>query len=300
MDFDHVRAPWQRAPRNLPLLQVQHLVAGVKTDFRSGKRQFSLYEVVIDDPVIHMTVDKNGQSNLPHPPPPPPGSKPTNIFALAINRFVINHGELDCQDRQIPLDGELDDLQAQVAFDSAKTEYDGTLGYRDGRIHFGTFNPIETGLQVHFAAAPSALNINSDSCSMPDLPTSLFRDNCTITVILPSMLLIRPSPLTPQQPAKIMNATALPAGQVNTQGTLHYRNQAGQPFMDSLSVSGKLASPEMAVDMPQAHANVRNFSGDYRLSGGTLEARNVEADVLGGRIMADLALRHLSERRRDK
>ena len=160
VDFYDVVLHGSEPPSQPPLLQVQHLLAGVKI-ISLWQRQFSLYEVVIDDPVIHMTVDKNGQSNLPHPPPSAPGSKPTNIFALAINRFVINHGELDCQDRQIPLDGELDDLQAQVAFDSAKTEYDGTLGYRDGRIHFGTFNPIETGLQVHFGAAPSALNINS-------------------------------------------------------------------------------------------------------------------------------------------
>ncbi len=293
VDFYDVVLHGSEPPSQPPLLQVQHLLAGVKI-ISLWQRQFSLYEVVIDDPVIHMTVDKNGQSNLPHPPPSAPGSKPTNIFALAINRFVINHGELDCQDRQIPLDGELDDLQAQVAFDSAKTEYDGTLGYRDGRIHFGTFNPIETGLQVHFGAAPSALNINSLVLNAG--PSNLSVQGQLHDYGNPSIDASYQADLNTTQLAKIMNATALPAGQVNTQGTLHYRNQAGQPFMDSLSVSGKLASPEMAVDMPQAHANVRNFSGDYRLSGGTLEARNVEADVLGGRIMADLALRHLSER----
>ena len=48
--------------------------------------------------------------------------------------------------------------------------------------------------------------------------------------------------------------------------------------------------------MPQAHANFRALSGDYRLSGGTLEARNVRADVLGGKVSGELTLTHLSER----
>ena len=48
--------------------------------------------------------------------------------------------------------------------------------------------------------------------------------------------------------------------------------------------------------MPQARANFRALSGDYRLSGGTLEARNVQGDVLGGKVSGELTLTHLSER----
>ena len=95
---------------------------------------------------------------------------------------------------------------------------------------------------------------------------------------------------------KILKVNSIPAGQVNLQGTLYYQNRTDHPFLDNISTAGQFRSPDLALNMPQVHANVRALTGEYRLSGGTLEARNVQADVLGGKMLGNLTLTHLSER----
>ena len=94
----------------------------------------------------------------------------------------------------------------------------------------------------------------------------------------------------------ILKATSFPAGQVNLQGTLHYLNRADQSLLDNLALPDKFRSPALALNLPQGAASVRALSGEYRLGGGTLEVRNVQADVLGGRSVGELTLTHLSER----
>jgi translocation and assembly module TamB len=276
-----------------PLLQVDHLLAGLKI-MSLWRRKIGFYKIVVDRPSIHLSVDQNGHSNLPQAPPSAPGSASTNVFALAINDFVVNRGELNYNDRHVPLDGEVHDLHAQVSFDSAKSEYDGTLGYRDGRIHFGTFNPMQTGLQVHFGARPSGLSVN---------PLVLTAGSSTTTVqgqlhdySNPSVDGSYEANLSTVELARILNASAVPAGLVNLRGTLHYQNHSDQPLMNNLSLSGRLRSSLLALDLPQAHADVRDLTGEYQLSGGTLEVRNVKADVLGGKVAGNLTLTHMSAR----
>ena len=55
-----------------------------------GRRKIDLNEIVIDHPSLYLAVDQNGRTNLPATPSAAPGSRPTNVFDLAIGHFVIN------------------------------------------------------------------------------------------------------------------------------------------------------------------------------------------------------------------
>jgi translocation and assembly module TamB len=293
VDLYHIVRHGSEAASRAPLLQVDHLMVGLKI-ISLWRHKIDLNEIVIDRPSIHLSVDQNGRSNLAQTPPPAAGGRRTNILDLAIGHFVVNQGELDYNDRHIPLDGEVHDLHAQVSFDSAKTEYDGMLGYRDGRVQYGGFNPVQHGMQVRFGATPSGLTLDS---------LVLIAGSSTMSVQAhlqdygnPSVDGSYRADLSTRDLVKILKVNSIPAGQVNLQGTLYYQNRTDHPFLDNISTAGQFRSPDLALNMPQVHANVRALTGEYRLSGGTLEARNVQADVLGGKMLGNLTLTHLSER----
>ena len=276
-----------------PLLRVDHLMVGLKI-ISLWQRKIDVNEIVIDHPSIHFSVDQAGRSNLALPPQGAGGGSGPSLFDLAVGHFVVNQGELDYHDRHIPLDGEVHDLHAQVSFASAKTEYGGTLGYRDGRVQVGGFNPVEHGLEVRFGATPSgvtfdSLVLNAGASTISAQGRLQGYDN-------PAVEGSYRADVSTQEIGKILKATPFPVGQVNLQGTVHYQNRADHPFLDNLLISGQFRSQALALNMPQAHANVRAVSGDYRLSAGTLEARNVHADVLGGKVSGELTLTHLAER----
>ena len=42
--------------------------------------------------------------------------------------------------------------------------------------------------------------------------------------------------------------------------------------------------------------SARSFRGEYRLIDGTFEARNLQAEVLGGHVAADLTMLHLADK----
>jgi translocation and assembly module TamB len=294
IDFYQIVLHGSEAASRAPLLHVDHLMVGLKI-ISLWRHKIDLNEIVIDHPSIHFAVDREGSSNLPQAPQRAGGGGGTNIFNLAIGHFVVNQGELNYNDRRIPLDAEVHDLNAQISFDSAKTEYAGALGYRDGRVQFGGFNPVQHDLQVRFGATPSGVTFDS-----------LMLNAGASTISVQAHLQDYGNPLvdgtyradvSTRELGKILKATPFPAGQVNLQGNLHYQSRAGHPILDNISTTGQFRSQALALNMPQAHANFRAVSGDYRLSGGTLEARNVQCDVLGGKVSGELTLTHLSERR---
>ena len=232
VDFDRIVLHGSEAAARAPLLQIDHVQVGLKI-ISLWRHKIDLNEIVIDRPSIHFSVDQHGRSNLPQTPRTGAGGGGTNIFSLAIGHFVVNQGELDYNDRHIPLDGEVHDLHAQVSFDSAKTEYDGTLGYRDGRFQFGTFNPVQHGLQVRFGATPSGMIFDS-------LVLNAGASTVSVQAHLqdygnPSVDGSYRADISTQELGKILKATPFPAGQVNLQGTLHYQNRADHPLLDNIS-----------------------------------------------------------------
>src|SRR5215472_8365989 len=273
-----------------PLLWADHLGLGLRIIPRG--RQINLQEIVVDHPVVHLSVDEHGHNNLPQTPPPATGSKPVNVFDLAIGHVVLNRGEIDYNDRQTPLDAEVRDLQTQVAFDALKREYGGSISYREGRVQFGDSNPLQHEVEAHFGAAPTGLTLNSLKLTSGSsrITAQAHLENYSNPVVDGSYDVL----LASRDFRDLLKNSSLPGGEVSTKGTVHYRSKPGQPLLDSLSIQGELGSPALSVDSPQARASIRALRGEYRLDEGTLVARNVQMDVLGGHLAAELTVQHLT------
>ncbi len=273
-----------------PLFQADHIGVGLKL-ISVWRHKVNLQEIVVDRPVVHLLVDPQGQSNLPQTPSPQTGSKPTNVFEMAIGHVQLNHGAIYYNDRQTALDAEVYDLEAHAAFDPVKTEYDGRLGYRQGRVRFGDYNPVTHDLDAQFGANPSGLTLNSLRLSSGDsrLTAQAHLQDYANPVVDGSYDAV----ISTTQLREILKNESLPAGEISTKGTIRYQNAAGSPLLRTLSAQGKISSPRLGVDTPQARASVRAIRGDYRLENGTLEVRNLLVDLLGGRLGAEATMAHL-------
>src|SRR6266566_4245524 len=67
------------APGEKPLLQVQHARVGVKI-ISIFHRKVNLSELIVENPIVSLVVNQQGQSNLPQPPQTDKKSSSTNVF----------------------------------------------------------------------------------------------------------------------------------------------------------------------------------------------------------------------------
>ncbi|MGA2075408.1 MAG: translocation/assembly module TamB domain-containing protein [Terriglobia bacterium] len=298
LDFARARADLYRIaiqgtgsnPRE-PLLRADHLA--VELSLASlRRRELRLDEVIVDHPVVHFSVNSQGRNNLPAIPPAPAGSKPMSVFDLAIRHVALNDGEIFYNDSETPLQAELRDLRAQSRFDASRTEYDGSLSYRDGRIRYGAYNPLQHNLEATIEATPSGLTLKSLQIA-----------SGTSRISAQAQLQNYSNPtvdgsydvrLATGEFRKILKNAALPAGQVSMRGKVHYQNQAGQPLLNNLAVEGDLSSPSLEVENPQVRAAVQALQAVYRLNQGELEVRQMQANILGGHVTAQLSMKNLA------
>src|ERR1700746_826870 len=74
-----------------PLLQIQKASVSLKV-ISILHREVNLSQLLVENPVVNLTVNKDGQSNLPTPPPSNKKSS-TNVFDLAVGHVLLSNGE---------------------------------------------------------------------------------------------------------------------------------------------------------------------------------------------------------------
>src|SRR6185369_8617236 len=117
-------APYQ----DTTLLRVDHAQVGVRIVSVLSKKWY-LSDMVVDHPVVHMFVDKQGNTNLPKPKSSG-GQSNTNLFDFAVRRAVLDRGEIYYNNEKSAMTADLRNLEFQSSYDPAPKYY-GTLTYTD-------------------------------------------------------------------------------------------------------------------------------------------------------------------------
>lgn len=274
-----------------PLLQTDRLGATIKI-LSIFRRTWRLQDVEIDHPVVRFSVNKAGENNLPKSQKP--SSSPTSIFDLAIQKLVLDRGEIYYNDKKSVLDAELHDLNVNAGFDNLQSRYYGDLTYKQGRIQYGAYAPMIHDLQTHFNATSTrfdldrlvlatgssqvALKVSAENYSDPNMHAQASYD----------------AVLVADDFKRILKDPTLPTGTVRLNGSLTYQADPNRAPLETVSLVGQVSSRSLAVNTPSFRGAVQDLGAQYKLEGGNAEVRDIHARLLGGSLNGKLTIRDLS------
>jgi translocation and assembly module TamB len=276
-------------PGERPLLQVQHARVGVKI-ISIFHRKVNLSELIVENPIVSLVVNKEGRSNLPEPPQTQQKSSSTNVFDLAVGHVLLANGQIYLKDRKIPVDAKLTDLRTEITFSQLAKKYSGTLSYQSGLIHYEQLKPLPHRLDAKFDATPSELNLKPLLLTLGGSRFSLqatVRDYSNTPVVNGHYDFV----LHTQDFAGLASANA--AGDVALSGNLNYKDVPNQPVLRNVTLSGDLNCNGLAVSSPQAAAKIQKIAGRYQLANGNFKTDAFVLDLLNGRLTANGTMNNL-------
>jgi translocation and assembly module TamB len=271
-----------------PLLQADKLTVGFKIQ-SVLQRRINLSDLEIAHPVVHIEVDRDGNSNLPQPPASPTSS-PTNIFEMAVHHVLLTNGEINYNDKHVPMDADLYDLGANIHYDLLGGRYSGAISYDRGHLQYRKYAPLLHSFHATFEATPSGLSIDpavltvqSSSATLhirltnynhPDVDGNYHID-------------IRAADFATM-------ATGLkPTGNLVLTGDFRCPLAGAQPLLRVLAVNGDISSDVLSATASTGRIVARKLHGNYSLANGALQATEIKMQTLGGTIRAELDVQHL-------
>lgn len=275
-------------PSKPPLLHADKLTVRIKI-VSALHRQVALRELLIDHPVVHFQVSKDGKNNLPATPPSQTSGH-TSFFDLAVQHAQLTNGEVNYNDHTIPVEADLYNLGSNIRFDSLLKRYQGTVSYANGDIHYAQYSPVAHSLNLAFDASPDRFNLRSALLKVGASAVTLraaLADYSNPTADGDYQIQIH------TQDFAAMSPGASPAGDVVVSGKLHYRWIEGQPLLRNISVNGELASKLLTAVASGSRVELRNLQGTYQLADGNLELKNLDMESFDGRLAANAAIKHL-------
>lgn len=287
-DLYNITVRGDEGPDQPPLLHADQLTVGVKiVSALHGK--VSLKELIIDHPVIHVLVDRKGKNNFPTPPPSQ-NSSHTNVFDLGVEHAQITNGEIDYNDKKIPLEADLYDLGTDIHYAPLAKRYDGELSYKNGRLRYAQYAPVAHNFNVSFSATAERFGLES----------AVFHVGSS-AVTLHAQVTNYSNPVADgdyqiqihTQDFAQMSPSAAPAGDVLLSGNLHYQSNGNEPLLRSVVINGQLASQALSAATSGKKLELRKLEGTYQLAGGRLQVKDLAVDTLGGRIAADVDVKNI-------
>jgi translocation and assembly module TamB len=272
-----------------PVLEVDHIGMGVRI-VSLLRRTWYLNEVRIDHPVVRMFVDARGQNNLPQPKSS--GQSHTSVFDLAVRHVLLDGGEVSYSDRKSPLNADLHQLTFQSAFDTFRQSYSGRLGYRDGHLQFGSYNPMPHNLEAQFDATPSVFTLRHATLSSG---RSQFVLDATLdNYNQPRVQATYTALLDTGEFRRILKNPSLPAGVIRMAGAVRYQSDPKRPPLETLTLNGDLSSAALDVQTPSLRTRISDIAAHYGVSGGNLSVSDLRARLLGGELTASMTVRDIA------
>jgi translocation and assembly module TamB len=271
-----------------PLLHVDKLTVGINIQ-SILQRKITLSELLIEHPAAYVQVNRDGKSNIPRSPQAKSESN-TNVFDLAAQHVLLTRGEINYNDSTIPLDADLYGLGTEIRFEPIDTKYRGSISYDRGRLQYGNEPVFAHSLEARFSATPARFSLESALLKVGSSSVSLQADvNNYSNPAIDGHYDVR----VHTQDLSSITKPLESAGDILLSGAVHYESAQNRPFLRSISIDGHIASNELAASSPEGHVDLRRLQGHYQLSHGTLQARDVAFETLGGRISTGVEVRNL-------
>jgi translocation and assembly module TamB len=273
-----------------PLLQIERVVAEFKID-SVFKRQWHLQNVVVQHPVVHVSVDRAGNTNLPAPQPSG-GAGIATIFDLAIQKCLIENGEIYFNDAKSRLEAEVYDLRFNAELDRARDRYHGALRYGQGKVQYAAYEPVVHDLDADFTLTRSKLSL--DRLTVKSGQSQIVAQGTIENFGSPAVQAVYDVQLWGGDLRRVLKNATLPEGMVHAGGSLNYASRNDRPLLQSVFLTGQLSSSVVQVKTRAGRTEVRDLNAIYKLEGGNAEIQDIRARALGGNVNASLSIRDLA------
>ena len=268
-----------------PFFTAEEVQAGLRIDSFWGRR-ISLNELVVQQPHVHIRVEKNGTTNVPEPPRPASINKPLRdtLFELRIRRLLLADGWLLYNDTKTPITvhgGEL-----RFGLDAGGTLehplYLGNLDWQTMQFTSKRYKPLPVGLTAKFtlwhdgftleqgvlSAGHSHLDAQAEMNGFSN-PQWNFRYRGWVDLL---------------DFRETLREPMVPTGRVDVRGE---GQLAGGQFKGNGSYSGQ----DIALPYDIFHATGLTSRGSYRIDNGGLEVPDFLAGAFGGRVTGRVTMR---------
>jgi translocation and assembly module TamB len=269
-----------------PLFTAEEVQAGLRIDSFWGRR-ISLNELIVQQPQVHIRVEKNGTTNVPEPPRAAASiHKPLRdtLFELRIRRLLLADGWLLYNDAKTPFTVHGGDLR--FGLDAGGTLehplYLGNLDWQTMQFTSKRYKPLPVGLTAKFtlwhdgftleqgvlSAGHSRLDAQAEMNGFSN-PQWNFRYRGWVDLL---------------DFRETLREPMVPTGRVDLRGEGQF---AGGQFKGNGSYSGQ----NIALPYEIFHATGLTSRGSYRIDNGGLEIPDFFAGVFGGRVTGRVTMR---------
>ena len=268
-----------------PLLTAEEVQARLRIDSFWG-RKISLTELLVQQPHVHIRVERNGTSNVPVPPRPASINKPLRdtLFELHVRRLAIADGWVLYNDTKTPITVHGGDLR--FGLDAGGTAdrplYLGNLDWQTFQFTSKRYVPLPVGLSAKFtlwrdgftleqgvlSVGRSHLDAQAEMNNFAN-PQWSFRYRGWVDLLDFRETLREPT---------------VPAGRVDLHGE-------GQLVGGEFKGSGNYSGQNIALPYEVFHATGLTSRGSYQIDNHGLEIPDFFAGAFGGRVTGRVTMR---------
>ncbi len=270
-----------------PLLKIRKLTVAFHID-SIMHHKVNLKELVIEQPVAQMEIDRAGKSNL--PAMPANSGSHTSSFGLAVQHAQLLDGEVTYNNKKSAVAADLYNLHAAVQFDGAATCYRGSISYDDGQLRYDGYAPLPHSLQAVFNASPDELSIESAELRIGRSTArmrAIVKNDSAPNFEADYNLAIDAGDFASFAP------DYRPSGNLSLAGHVSYHNAAGGPILRNVAADGQLAGESLAAFSAGRQISLTRLRGSFQLANGALQTKGITLDTLGGWLNVDLKIRDL-------
>jgi translocation and assembly module TamB len=268
-----------------PLLTAEEVQAELRIDSFWGRR-ISLNELVVQQPHVHIRVERNGTSNVPEPPRPAAPNKPLRdtLFELHLRRLVLADGWFLYNDIKTPITVHGGDLRFGLEAGGTVEHplYLGNLDWQGMQFNSKRYKPLPVGLSAKFtiwhegftleqgvfSAGHSHLDAQAEMNGFSN-PQWSFRYRGWVDLL---------------DFRETLREPMVPTGRVDVRGEGQF---AGGQYKGSGSYSGQ----NIALPYEVFHTTGLTSRGSYQIDNRGLEVPDFFAGAFGGSVTGRVTLR---------
>ncbi len=252
------------------------------------ERRFSLEQLELQRPVIHVIVYADGTSNAPQPKVEQAvNAEPVQqLFDLAIARTDVRDGMLLLNDRKLPLDFAANDVVAAMTYDAAAQRYNGNVQAGKIDVKYQDYRDIPARADLQFTLLHNAAEISSLKLTSQESSLQLAGKVTDFQNPNPKIQLTYDGMISAAQLGAITREPQLRGGTVLLDGSASYSGAT------TFATTGRIAVRDLDYQDGSIVLRKANLNSNFSASDDHLALTRIAARLLGGQVNGDADIRN--------